>query len=619
MFGFRAPRHWSFVALVVALAAGATIVTGPGAAGADLARTGGADAAARQGSARPRASLTIPESFAVIGHSFTISTKGSKAPAGLKSLVISFGDGEQVSGHETFVRVQHRYTEAGTFTVRLTVTDRLGRRDRIAQNIVVTHASGALPGGEEVTGEPLPQADALPARANLRRWSMPVQNQSPGLKPGIGSCVSWAIGYAMMGWYYRHNYGQNVEFAPMYIYSQHHRPVTDGEVGGMLATEALETLKTQGIDTREHYGDGWAYDYNTRPQQGDAKMQNAANYRISGYHTLFAHPKKGGASTAERYLIKASLTAAAPVAIAVRLRGDFDTYRSGLYRGREQLTGGRHEMLAVGYNPKGLLVQNSWGKDWGRNGYVLMSWRAVHRDLYEADVIDGLVTVTATPDTVAPTVTAPAKNIQAGTTMNDAGIPVHLAWQGNDDSGSVAAYRLYAKTNGSDWVQQTLGSPTATEITFTLQPGNNYQFGVAAVDAAGNVSQVSAGAAFTVGDYDDNSTYVGYYGTWERIAWSPADGGTLTTSSTPGSYATFSFVGSNVAWVAAEGANRGQARIYLDGAYVTTVDLYASAPVARYVAVHGNWSANESHTLAVEVVGTAGRPAIDIDSFVLLY
>jgi hypothetical protein len=52
---------------------------------------------------------------------------------------------------------------------------------------------------------------------------------------------------------------------------------------------------------------------------------------------------------------------------------------------------------------------------------------------------------------------------------------------------------------------------------------------------------------------------------------------------------------------------------------VTTVDLYAASPVARYIAIHGNWAANESHTLAVEVVGTAGRPTIDVDSFVLLY
>ena len=75
----------------------------------------------------------------------------------------------------------------------------------------------------------------------------------------------------------------------------------------------------------------------------------------------------------------------------------------------------------------------------------------------------------------------------------------------------------------------------------------------------------------------------------------------------------------NVRLGTAEGSNRGQANVYLDGTYVTTVDLYAASPVARYVALHGNWAANESHTLTVEVAGTAGRPAIDIDSFVLLY
>jgi hypothetical protein len=276
-------------------------------------------------------------------------------------------------------------------------------------------------------------------------------------------------------------------------------------------------------------------------------------------------------------------------------------------------------MLAVGYNAKGLLVQNSWGNAWGKNGFVRISWRAVHRDVYEADVVDGLVTPGATSDKVAPTVTAPNKGIQAGTKTSDAGVPVTFSWQGADDSGTVASYQLQASTNGGAWIQQSLGSATATSITFALSPGSSYQFRVAAVDGSGNTSAWSTGAAFTVGDYDDGSGYVGYVGTWQRLAWAAADGGTITASSTAGSYATFSFVGSNVAWVAVQNSDRGQAKVYLDGTYVTTVDLYSASPVARYIALHGNWAANESHTLAIEVVGTPGRPTIDIDSFVLLY
>ena len=617
MAGSHRTRRTSTALLGVAAAA---LLCIPGPAHASGSATAGAATTEVAAPARPHARLAIAEGLGVIGHPIHISTKGTSAAAGLRSLVISFGDGKRVTRRDATVRLSHRYGEAGTFTVRLTVVDDLGRRDRIAQKILITHAYGALPPTQDIPGADLPQAATLPGSVNLRQWTMPVQDQSPaGTKPTIGSCVSWAIGYAMMGWYYRHHYGQTVEFAPMYIYSQHHGPITDGQVTGMHPAEALETLKTQGIDTRAHYGGGWAYDYNTRPQAGDAKMQNAANYRISGYHSLFANKNTDGASPAQRYQIKAALSAVTPVAISVRLRTDFDDYERGVYRARGVQTG-LHEMLAVGYNAKGLMVQNSWGTDWGRKGYVLLGWRAVRKDLYQADVVDGLVTATAaTQDKVAPTVTAPTHKVQAGTTMNDNGIPVTLNWAGTDDSGSVAGYQLYAKTNGSEWVQQTLSSPTATSVVFALKPGSSYQFAVTAVDAAGNVSQLSVGTPFTVASYGDDSAYVGYYGTWERIGWPSADGGTLTTSSTPGSFATFSFTGSNVAWVSSAAPNRGQANVFVDDVYATTIDLYSATVVPKYVALHGNWGANETHKLTIEVVGTAGRPAVDIDSFVLLY
>ncbi len=617
MVGVASRRRWSATLIATTLAVGGLAVTGTVSASGSSATA--ARAAALAADARPHARLSIANSFAVVGGSLAINTKGSSAPAGLRSLTVAFGDGKQVTKHEASVRVVHRYTKPGTYTVRVTITDRAGRRDRIGQNVLVGYPTGSLPPDDDVTGTALPGATQLPTSVSLRKWTMPVQNQSPKEHPGIGSCATWAIGYAMMGWYYRHHYGQAVEFAPMYIYSQAHGAVINGEVAGMQPKQAFEILKTQGIDTRQHYGEGWAYDWSHAPQNGDAFMQNAANYRISGYHTLFAHSAANGASATERDMIKSAIAASSPVAIAIRIRDKFFEYSSGAYSAKGTLTGGNHEMLAVGYNAKGLLVQNSWGTTWGRKGYVRLSWRAVHRDLYEADVIDGLVTPGTTSDKVAPTVTAPAKRIQAGTTTDNSGVPVTLSWQGSDDSGTVASYQLFAKDGSGQWVQQTLATPTATSVEFRLTPGNSYQFAVKAVDAAGNASELTAGALFTVADYDDDSPYVGYFGTWQRIAWAPADGGTLTTSSTAGSYASFSFTGSNVAWVAAQAADRGQANIYLDGAFVTTVDLYSASPVARYVALHGNWAANETHTIAVEVVGTTGRPTIDIDSFVLLY
>jgi hypothetical protein len=59
--------------------------------------------------------------------------------------------------------------------------------------------------------------------------------------------------------------------------------------------------------------------------------------------------------------------------------------------------------------------------------------------------------------------------------------------------------------------------------------------------------------------------------------------------------------------------------VYVDGVYRTTVSLYASTYTSRAIAYALNWSANGTHSIKIVVVGTAGRPRVDVDGFVRLY
>ena len=132
------------------------------------------------------------------------------------------------------------------------------------------------------------------------------------------------------------------------------------------------------------------------PGRTRAQTANAANYRISGWDTIFRHAGSLGGDTVgttptEIEALKGRLAAGQPVAIAFRVRQDFNTYRSGWYAGTGALTNGLHEMLALGYDANGLFIQNSWGTDRGVGGYVYMTWDAVRRDLYEATFAHGLV------------------------------------------------------------------------------------------------------------------------------------------------------------------------------------------------------------------------------------
>ena len=58
--------------------------------------------------------------------------------------------------------------------------------------------------------------------------------------------------------------------------------------------------------------------------------------------------------------------------------------------------------------------------------------------------------------------------------------------------------------------------------------------------------------------------------------------------------------------------------MYVDGAYIRTISLYASTYTSRWIAFARSWSANSNHTLKIVVAGTAGHPRVDLDAFVRL-
>lgn len=74
-----------------------------------------------------------------------------------------------------------------------------------------------------------------------------------------------------------------------------------------------------------------------------------------------------------------ALATVGPVAIAFQVVGDFRFYKSGVYSSKNCKNGPmdvNHAVLAVGYGvengKKYYIVKNSWGTQWGMNGYFLI-------------------------------------------------------------------------------------------------------------------------------------------------------------------------------------------------------------------------------------------------------
>ncbi len=115
--------------------------------------------------------------------------------------------------------------------------------------------------------------------------------------------------------------------------------------------------------------------------------------------------------------------------------------------------------------------------------------------------------------------------------------------------------------------------------------------------------------------YSEGSPMIRYAGAW-KLARHPAYAGNAVRYGTVGrSRATFAFNAHAVTWYGPVGPTRGQARVFIDGKLVTTVDLYAREFTAHEAVFTKTWKKNERHTLTIEVAGTAGRPYVAIDEF----
>jgi len=111
---------------------------------------------------------------------------------------------------------------------------------------------------------------------------------------------------------------------------------------------------------------------------------------------------------------------------------------------------------------------------------------------------------------------------------------------------------------------------------------------------------------------------LGYQGTWTSLYRSFAYGSYIKYATATNAKAWLSFSGRSIAWVATKSATSGRAWIYVDGSYVQTVDLYSTTTYGKRVAFSKSWPTSGTHSLQVVVEGTSGRPAVDVDAFVVL-
>lgn len=219
---------------------------------------------------------------------------------------------------------------------------------------------------EDNTKNPLPES------ANLQKYAPAVGDQGKQ-----GSCVAWSSAYAARSILESARTGQpgdNVKFSPSFLYNQIGLDGCDGS----YIEKAMEFMTKQGSIpyTEFPYTDK---DCSNQPDQ--QLLQQASQYKMRGFNRLTV-----GNTTDKIDLtaIKQNLSQGAPVAIGMMVGQSFMQNMMGkdLWQPSEDdksMQGfGGHALCVVGYDDAkyggSFLLMNSWGAQWGNNGFAWVQY-----------------------------------------------------------------------------------------------------------------------------------------------------------------------------------------------------------------------------------------------------
>lgn len=233
--------------------------------------------------------------------------------------------------------------------------------------------------------EPLAEDNSknpLPESANLQRFAPSVGNQGQQ-----GSCVAWSSAYGartILEATRTREEGNSLRFSPSFLYNQ---IGLDGCQGSYII-RAMEYMTKQGAIEYDKFP---YTDQECTRTPNNQLIEEAAKYKMRGFNRL----SQGDRTDAiDLRAIKENLAQGAPVVIGMMVGQSFMQSMAGqdVWQpdgGDENMVGfGGHAMCVVGYDDRkyggAFLLMNSWGPEWGNNGFAWIKYRHFRTFVREA-------------------------------------------------------------------------------------------------------------------------------------------------------------------------------------------------------------------------------------------
>lgn len=170
---------------------------------------------------------------------------------------------------------------------------------------------------------------------------------------------------------------------------------------------------------------------------------------------------------------------------------------------------------------------------------------------------------------------------------------------------------------GATPLKESVLAGSAEKVTFTPQTTGLYYLVPTAKSGAGQYN-LSA-AVQTTKRMENTDSNIKYTGTWSKISYSSASGGSIARANSTSSSLAYSFSGTSLKVYALKDTNMGLADIYIDGVKVKQVDLYASSRKYKVNVYEYKPSDNNNHTIKIVPTGKKNSAStgtyVNIDAF----